>query len=557
MNKEYLTWVAFYSEFAEKLLPYMEDRKTLIEKIKAVYAAIDMRLPKLEKDNNIVDIDPFTIFGLFNKGITDANRIAILKGISQEFSVKAPVPTSFNGIPVLNNQKATYYSFISDRKDDDIDTLWEVFASAVAYAKNHSESSKAALIKAYDAALLQKGIKWNLTMGLYWICPYEYINLDSRNRWYICNPENMPSDFIESVGNFSTVPSGEKYLQINDRCRSILEKGNYRYKNFPELSYYAWIVSEEVNEENRVVAAKDNQRSNVGEAIGDKNVQTTHYWIYSPGDNACMWDEFYDAEIMAIGWGEIGDLTAFATKDAMKQKMKECIDPTLSYKNAAHATWQFVNDMKPGDIVFVKKGMHRIVGRGIVTSGYLFDASRNDEYKNIRQINWTNKGEWEHPGQAVMKTLTDITSYTDYVEKLNALFEDDADEEIEEVEIQYPAYTAEDFLNEVYMSRTDYQTLISLLKNKKNIILQGAPGVGKTFAAKRLAYSMMEVKDSSRVMMVQFHQSYSYEDFIMGFRPAATGFELKKGRFIAFAKKLRWTVKTTTFLSSTRLIEAI
>ena len=537
MNKEYLTWVAFYSEFAEKLLPYMEDRKTLIEKIKAVYAAIDMRLPKLEKDNNIVDIDPFTIFGLFNKGITDANRIDILKGISQEFSVKAPVPTSFNGIPVLNNQKATYYSFISDRKDDDIDTLWEVFASAVAYAKNHSESSKAALIKAYDAALLQKGIKWNLTMGLYWICPYEYINLDSRNRWYICNPENMPSDFIESVGNFSTVPSGEKYLQINDRCRSILEKGNYRYKNFPELSYYAWIVSEEVNEENRVVAAKDNQRSNVGEAIGDKNVQTTHYWIYSPGDNACMWDEFYDAEIMAIGWGEIGDLTAFATKDAMKQKMKECIDPTLSYKNAAHATWQFVNDMKPGDIVFVKKGMHRIVGRGIVTSGYLFDASRNDEYKNIRQINWTNKGEWEHPGQAVMKTLTDITSYTDYVEKLNALFEDDADEEIEEVEIQYPAYTAEDFLNEVYMSRTDYQTLISLLKNKKNIILQGAPGVGKTFAAKRLAYSMMEVKDSSRVMMVQFHQSYSYEDFIMGFRPAATGFELKKGPFYSFCKK--------------------
>lgn len=537
MNKEYLTWVAFYSEFAEKLLPYMEDRKTLIEKIKAVYAAIDMRLPKLEKDNNIVDIDPFTIFGLFNKGITDANRIAILKGISQGFSVKAPVPTSFNGIPVLNNQKATYYSFISDRKDDDIDTLWEVFASAVAYAKNHSESSKAALIKAYDAALLQKGIKWNLTMGLYWICPYEYINLDSRNRWYICNPENMPSDFIESVGNFSTVPSGEKYLQINDRCRSILEKGNYRYKNFPELSYYAWIVSEEVNEENRVVAAKDNQRSNVGEAIGDKNVQTTHYWIYSPGDNACMWDEFYDAEIMAIGWGEIGDLTAFATKDAMKQKMKECIDPTLSYKNAAHATWQFVNDMKPGDIVFVKKGMHRIVGRGIVTSGYLFDASRNDEYKNIRQINWTNKGEWEHPGQAVMKTLTDITSYTDYVEKLNALFEDDADEEIEEVEIQYPAYTAEDFLNEVYMSRTDYQTLVSLLKNKKNIILQGAPGVGKTFAAKRLAYSMMEVKDSSRVMMVQFHQSYSYEDFIMGFRPAATGFELKKGPFYSFCKK--------------------
>lgn len=102
-----------------------------------------------------------------------------------------------------------------------------------------------------------------------------------------------------------------------------------------------------------------------------------------------------------------------------------------------------------------------------------------------------------------MKTLTDITSYTDYVEKLNALFEDDTVEEIEEVEIQYPVYTEEDFWDEVYMNETDYQILVNLLKNKKNIILQGAPGVGKTFAAKRLAYSMMGVKDSSRVTMVQ------------------------------------------------------
>ena len=76
-TKAYLGWVDFYMELADKLLPYKNDRKTLIDKIKAIYTAINMRLPKLEADNNLVDIDPFTIFGLFNKGITNANRISI------------------------------------------------------------------------------------------------------------------------------------------------------------------------------------------------------------------------------------------------------------------------------------------------------------------------------------------------------------------------------------------------------------------------------------------------------------------------------------------------
>ena len=87
------------------------------------------------------------------------------------------------------------------------------------------------------------------------------------------------------------------------------------------------------------------------------------------------------------------------------------------------------------------------------------------------------------------------------------------------------------------MQQEDYEKLVDILKIKKNIILQGAPGVGKTYAAKRLAYSIMGEKDVERVMMVQFHQSYSYEDFIMGYRPTATGFELKKGVFYNFCKK--------------------
>lgn len=108
-------------------------------------------------------------------------------------------------------------------------------------------------------------------------------------------------------------------------------------------------------------------------------------------------------------------------------------------------------------------------------------------------------------------------------------------------------YTKEDFLDEVYMSSENYDTLVSLLKHKKNVILQGAPGVGKTFAAKRLAYSIMGEKDENRIELVQFHQSYSYEDFIMGYKPEGEGFELQEGIFYSFCKKAASDIENEYF----------
>lgn len=101
----------------------------------------------------------------------------------------------------------------------------------------------------------------------------------------------------------------------------------------------------------------------------------------------------------------------------------------------------------------------------------------------------------------------------------------------------YAAYTKTDFLKDVYMSEDKYDCLVSVMKRKKNMILQGAPGVGKTFAAERLAYSMLGKKDTSHVSLIQFHQNYSYEDFIMGYRPTENGFALTPGVFYEFCQK--------------------
>ena len=530
MNSNY-EWVKFYSAFADKLLEYETNRKFLLEKLQNIFNGLGMKFQKLEEDDSVVDIDPFTVFGMFNKGLSEANRISIIKALAKEFDIDKTIkiPTVFDGIPTLNNLKAVFFGWT--RQDSDIDNLWLLFKTALKYADTADKPQiKDRFIAIYDVVVKQSCIKWNITMGLFWIRPYAFVNLDSRTRWYI--KEYCPELVDGKTKTFKEVPNGETYLWLSETISKKLSEGGLDYKNLPELSYAAYIESERVNQENKKVSDDENT------AIVEEDSNAVHYWLYAPGRGGEKWEEFYKQGIMAIGWGEIGDLSQYTDKNQMKAKMKETYDPNRPYKNDAHATWQFAKEIKVGDVIFVKKGMHQIIGRGIVESDYIFDPAQPDGYNNIRKVKWTHNGVWQHPGQAVLKTLTDITPYTEYVETLKALFDNAQGEEIEEKEIIYPPYSPENFLNDVYMSEDEYNTLVQLVSAKKNVILQGAPGVGKTFAARRLAYSMMGVQDSERVMMIQFHQSYSYEDFIMGYRPTENGgFVLKKGPFYNFCKK--------------------
>ena len=530
-------WIDFYKEFANTLLQYKNNRGILIEKVEKIYELTGIDMPTLDRNKQLVDIDPFTIFGLFNKSsMTVDNRNKIIAAVANLFDIKAPIPTSFDGIPLLNNQNATYYYFIDERDEDDIDTLWGLYESALMYANDSNSKNILTLFQYFDLAINKKGNgNSKITMGLYWIAPTHFLNLDQRNTWYIYESGKMPDDLVNSLPIVEDKISSSKYFEIVDKLREFLASNQSTFKNFVELSFEAWRYSEEVNRQNRA-DKKQRKTKAKGAALADDDIETIHYWIYSPGKGAKIWDECYDNNIIAIGWDAIGDLRNYNSKDEIKQVMNKFYDPFRSYIHSACATWEFANEMKPGDIVFAKNGMHLIIGRGIVKSDYIYDPQRK-EFKNIRKVEWTDRGEWECSRQSPMKTLTDITSFTDYVEQLNLFFDSDMLDDVETIETSYPIYDKDRFLDSVYMNDESYNTLVSLVKGKKNIILQGAPGVGKTFAAKRLAYSMMGVKDPNRVMMVQFHQSYSYEDFIMGFRPSENGFKLKHGVFYEFCKR--------------------
>lgn len=278
-----------------------------------------------------------------------------------------------------------------------------------------------------------------------------------------------------------------------------------------------------------------NNKSNDSETntLSDKK-HKLHYWMYTVFDDT-SWMECQQKEIMVLGMNDIGDYSQYDSKESLRQELISTYDNSTSRKNQALMAWNFANKLAINDVIFAKRS-NTLVGKGIVTGDYIFDDSRQ-EYKNIRTVKWLKIGEWEHPGKSVAKRLTDITSYTDYIEKLITIFTPDELDDVDtQPEVDYPEYSSADFLSDVYMSEQDYETLVNVLKMKKNIILQGAPGVGKTFTAKRLAYSIIGAKNPDRVQMIQFHQSYSYEDFIEGYRPTENGFTIKKGSFYKFCK---------------------
>ena len=240
MNEATFIWSEIYEEFATKLLEYKNNRKNLISKLQNVYEEIDMKLPKMESNGEILDIDPFTIFGLFNKGITDDNRKRILGEIAKQFNLKNKVPFSFEGIPLVNNLRSTFFNFAEERGENDINNLWEVFESAIRYADNPTQGNKLKIESTYNNVIKQKGIQWNITMGLYWIRPNTYINLDSKNREFIIKQKILPEQFIKEVNQFKNIPNGEQYIQLCDLLLEKIKDGQNGYRDFKELSFIAY-----------------------------------------------------------------------------------------------------------------------------------------------------------------------------------------------------------------------------------------------------------------------------------------------------------------------------
>lgn len=227
------------------------------------------------------------------------------------------------------------------------------------------------------------------------------------------------------------------------------------------------------------------------------------YWLYSPGESAYKWDEFYDLGIMALGWDELQDLNSYSNGDEINKALYDAYGGNVNKFNATIANDEFINSMSIGDIIIVKKGRKQLVGFGEVGSDYYYDADRED-YKHVRKVEWKKKGEWNIDQHMVVKTLTDITGY---------------DSGLDDGKKYY-----EYLLSMMNNNSTKYENehIVNLLRYKRQIILQGPPGTGKTREAKLIAKEMLglkstdDLKNNEQFKIIQFHPSYTYEDFVRG-----------------------------------------
>ena len=219
------TWVPYYKEFAEKLLQYQENRADLC---RLIYDYEDELLINYlhdegGKDDRFTDIDPFTTFGLFNRGISMKNRVSSAALFKRLLNISADVPSDFDGVPILNNQKSHFFGFRQDRKPDDIENLWRLFVKVVKKEDFENE---------YNALLGQFLIGVNITMALFWVRPEDFLAFDSSNRAY------MKRRYGIVLPN--RAPAYSAYMSILNDIKKKMKEGVIKEKTFCELSANAY-----------------------------------------------------------------------------------------------------------------------------------------------------------------------------------------------------------------------------------------------------------------------------------------------------------------------------
>lgn len=507
------TWIPIYQELADELAKWQDRQDELIAFVEGLRSDGLVITPFVDKDNDggrflLQEIDPFTFLGVFNRGVSYDQRFAILTRMKLFFELKNELPEDFNGVPLLNNQKSWFISSQVSRGPEDVAKLWQVFQLGL--MENPLENGD--FLRAFNEALTVKQTNINLTMGLFWIRPHTFLNLDGTNRAFL--EIKLPKGGL----------SAAFYVETIGQVRAL-------GKSFPEISLQAWGVGSE--KAKAIAEAKAPYRSDdinywlVGAYWDDQDPTDQTEYFLSEGVWINGHTNLFLSDVKTM---HVGDKIAIKAAGTQRKNLPfDAQNRTIS-RMTIKAIGTIVANRMDGRVVeveweqnFKEKQWYFYTNRSTLWHVRL-DNENKLAAEQLRDFVWYGKEQdynW-------------FLSVLGYEEGVVSMDTNDA------IKTNHP-YGPEDILAEgAFLNIDEIKQWLERLQSKKAMILQGPPGVGKTFVARKLAYALMEEKDPERLEMVQFHQSYSYDDFVRGYRPVAGqvgSFGLQNGVFYRFCQK--------------------
>lgn len=361
-------------------------------------------------------------------------------------------------------------------------------------------------------------------LPVYWTFPTYFLFLRYPETEIFVKPSDVSwlLKFLGMKDTYASDPSGALYTTIKNVVLDLKDAlSEFNPRTMVDIQSFIWV-------------AFDVRRKSKGQVAEIETLDAPEYWKIAPGENASIWEECRDGGYIAVGWDETGDVSQMS-EEVFEDKCNELIAAHPEWtKTRLRQVWRFAH-IPVGSLIVANKGTTQTVGFGRVTEEYRY--ARNESYPHRLSVDWFDVEPRSITEGGFRKTLVKLNKKR-FEQLINAPYDEDTPDSPPPLAPPHPMYTREDALRELFIEEDTLNEILALLRTKKNIILQGPPGVGKTFAAKRIAWVMLGRKNDYNIETVQFHQSYSYEDFVQGIRPDDSGnFKLENGLFMDFCQK--------------------